>query len=150
MMGAAVVGGAMFLGGNNARAEIDYEGIKYLGGAEKVDILLRLSLMSSSEWIINSINVNCRPKFYIFPHKQIDLNNANIRAYLKVPGAYPGLASKIVAYGPFKSVGDVYSIPGLSGAEKVFAVLNFIAFSLCNHMYCTHHNQPILLYKGYS
>merc|ERR1719456_240706 len=81
-MGAAVVGSALFLGGS-ARAEIDYDGIKYLGGNEK-----------------------------------IDLNNANIRAYLKIPGAYPGLAAKIVTYGPFKSVSDVYSMPGLTGPEK--------------------------------
>lgn len=81
-MGAAMVGSALFLG-QSARAEIDYDGVKYLGGNEK-----------------------------------IDLNNANIRAYLKIPGMYPGLAAKVVTYGPFKSVGDVYSMPGLSGPEK--------------------------------
>ena len=68
---------------NNAKAEIDYEGIKYLGGQEKVD-----------------------------------LNNANIRVYAKIPGLYPTIASKIVTNGPFNSVGDVYNIPGLSGQEK--------------------------------
>ena len=80
---AAAIGASMFLGGNMAKAEIDYEGIKYLGGGDKVD-----------------------------------LNNANIRAYLKIPGFYPNLASKIVNNGPFKSVADVYAIPGLTGAEK--------------------------------
>ena len=77
-----MIGASLFLGGA-AKAEVDYDGIKYLGGGDK-----------------------------------IDLNNANIRAYLKVPGLYPGIASKIVVNGPFKSVSDVYSIPGLSGAEK--------------------------------
>lgn len=77
-----MVGASLFLG-QSARAEIDYEGIKYLGGAEK-----------------------------------IDLNNANIRAYLKVQGMYPTLAGKIVTYGPFKTVADVYALPGLSNAEK--------------------------------
>lgn len=66
-----------------ANAEIDYEGIKYLGGGDKVD-----------------------------------LNNANIRAYLKMPGMYPSIASKIVNNGPFKSVADVYNLPGLTSAEK--------------------------------
>lgn len=66
-----------------ARAEIDYEGIKYLGGGDK-----------------------------------IDLNNANIRAYLKVPGLYPNAAGKIVSNGPYKTVADVYNIPTLTGAEK--------------------------------
>ena len=51
-------------------------------------------------------------------NEKIDLNNANIRAYLKIPGMYPGLAAKVVTYGPFKSVGDVYNMPGLSGPEK--------------------------------
>jgi photosystem II PsbU protein len=48
----------------------------------------------------------------------IDLNNANVRAYLRLPGMYPGAAGKIVSHGPYKSVADVYSIPGLSAAEK--------------------------------
>lgn len=66
-----------------ARAEIDYEGIKYLGGGSK-----------------------------------IDLNNANVRSYLDLKGMYPTIASKIVNNGPFKTVADVYNIPGLSNAEK--------------------------------
>jgi photosystem II PsbU protein len=78
-----MLGASLFLGGSQAKAEIDYDGIKYLGGGDKVD-----------------------------------LNNANIRAYLKVPGFYPGIASKIVNNGPFKTVADIYNMPGLSGAEK--------------------------------
>jgi len=81
-MGASLLFGQGLLS-QPANAEIDYEGVKYLGGGDK-----------------------------------IDLNNANIRAYLKVPGFYPSIASKIVKYGPFKTVADVYSIPGLSSAEK--------------------------------
>jgi photosystem II PsbU protein len=77
-----MIGASLFLGGS-AKADIDYEGVKYLGGGEK-----------------------------------IDLNNANVRAYLKVKGMYPTLAGKVVSSGPFKSVADVYNIPGLSGAEK--------------------------------
>jgi photosystem II PsbU protein len=80
---ATVIGASLFLG-QNARAEVDYEGIKYLGGGDKVD-----------------------------------LNNANIRSYLKLPGFYPSIASKIVTSPtPFKTVADVYSTPGLTGAEK--------------------------------
>ena len=77
------MGAGLFLGSQSAKAEVDYAGIKYLGGGDK-----------------------------------IDLNNANIRAYLKLPGFYPGLASKIVSNGPFKTVADVYNLPGLSSAEK--------------------------------
>ena len=48
----------------------------------------------------------------------VDLNNANVRAYLRMPGMYPSAAGKIVTHGPYKSVGDVYNIPGLTQAEK--------------------------------
>lgn len=48
----------------------------------------------------------------------VDVNNANIRVYLKMPGMYPKVAAKIVSNGPYSSVGDLYNIPGLSGEEK--------------------------------
>jgi photosystem II PsbU protein len=31
---------------------------------------------------------------------------------------YPNAAGKIVSHGPYKSVGDLYNIPGLTSAEK--------------------------------
>merc|ERR1719253_460764 len=37
----------------------------------------------------------------------IDLNNANVRAYLRIKGMYPSIAGKIVSNGPYKSVGDI-------------------------------------------
>ena len=82
---AVFIGSSALFGGiNQVRAEVDYEGIKYLGGGDK-----------------------------------IDLNNANIRAYLKLPGLYPSIAGKIVSNPtPYKSVGDVYNTPGLTSAEK--------------------------------
>lgn len=48
----------------------------------------------------------------------VDINNANVRVFLKMPGLYPTVAGKIVSNGPYKNVGEVYQIPGLSGAEK--------------------------------
>mmetsp|Transcript_19683 Transcript_19683/g.42794 ORF Transcript_19683/g.42794 Transcript_19683/m.42794 type:complete len:153 (-) Transcript_19683:257-715(-) len=48
----------------------------------------------------------------------VDVNNANVRVYLKMPGLYPAVAGKIASNGPYKTVGDLYQIPGLSGAEK--------------------------------
>jgi len=48
----------------------------------------------------------------------VDINNANIRAYLKMQGMYPTVAGKIVSNGPYNSVGDLYKIPGLSGKES--------------------------------
>ena len=48
----------------------------------------------------------------------MDINNANVRVYLKMPGMYPTVAGKIASNGPYKSVSDVYNIPGLTGPEK--------------------------------
>ncbi len=48
----------------------------------------------------------------------VDVNNANVRAYLKYPGLYPTVAGKIASHGPYAGVGDLYNIPGLSGRDK--------------------------------
>jgi photosystem II PsbU protein len=48
----------------------------------------------------------------------VDLNNANVRVYLKMPGLYPTVAGKLASHGPYKTVSDIYNIEGLSGAEK--------------------------------
>jgi photosystem II PsbU protein len=48
----------------------------------------------------------------------VDINNANIRVYLKMPGLYPTVAGKLVKNTPYKSVSDIYNIPGLTGPEK--------------------------------
>lgn len=48
----------------------------------------------------------------------VDINNANIRVYLKMPGLYPNVAGKLVKNTPYKSVADIYNIPGLTGPEK--------------------------------
>lgn len=48
----------------------------------------------------------------------IDINNANVRAYLKLAGMYPTLAGKIVKYGPYKTVDDLYKLPELSENQK--------------------------------
>lgn len=79
---AGMIGASLLIGGA-AKAEVDYDGIKYLGGGDK-----------------------------------IDLNNANVRAYLKCQGMYPGAAGKVVSNAPYKAVSDIYAIPGASNAEK--------------------------------
>ena len=48
----------------------------------------------------------------------VDINNANVRVYLKMPGMYPNLAGKVASNGPYSSVSEVFNIPGLSGKEK--------------------------------
>ncbi|CAM9490511.1 unnamed protein product [Pylaiella littoralis] len=49
---------------------------------------------------------------------KIDVNNANVRAYIKLPGMYPSAAGKIVSNGPYSSVSEIYNIKGLSNEEK--------------------------------
>jgi photosystem II PsbU protein len=48
----------------------------------------------------------------------VDINNANVRVYLKMQGLYPTVAGKIASNGPYAAVSDLYNIPGLSGKEK--------------------------------
>jgi len=55
---------------------------------------------------------------YLGGSEIVDVNNANVRVYLKMPGLYPNVAGKIASNGPYKAVSDLYNIPGLSSAEK--------------------------------
>ena len=55
---------------------------------------------------------------YLGGSSKIDINNANVRVYVKLPGMYPGAAGKIASNGPYKSVSEVYSIKGMSEKEK--------------------------------
>jgi photosystem II PsbU protein len=49
---------------------------------------------------------------------KIDVNNANVRAYLKYPGFYPSLAGIIVSNGPYKSTSEIAELPGITPAMK--------------------------------
>ena len=51
---------------------------------------------------------------YLGGSSQIDVNNANIRVYQKLPGVYPNAAGKIVSRGPYKSKEDMYAKAGFS------------------------------------
>jgi len=47
----------------------------------------------------------------------IDVNNANVRVYQKLPGVYPNAAGKIVSNAPYKSKDDMYAKAKFSSAE---------------------------------
>mmetsp|Transcript_13157 Transcript_13157/g.29657 ORF Transcript_13157/g.29657 Transcript_13157/m.29657 type:complete len:226 (+) Transcript_13157:74-751(+) len=88
--GASLVGGfsaaaaAAVVGiSSAANAMVDYSGLAYLGGSDKVDI-----------------------------------NNANVQAYRQFPGLYPTIAGLIGSHGPYKSVQDVYNVPGMTEPMK--------------------------------
>ncbi|MDB9526250.1 photosystem II complex extrinsic protein PsbU [Oscillatoria sp. CS-180] len=48
---------------------------------------------------------------------KLDLNNANVQAFVKYKGMYPTIAGKILKSAPFETVQDVLDIPGLSDRE---------------------------------
>jgi len=48
----------------------------------------------------------------------VDINNANVRAYMKYPGMYPTLAGMIAKHGPYAKASDVMDIPGLTEQQK--------------------------------
>jgi len=48
----------------------------------------------------------------------VDINNANVRAYMKYPGMYPTLAGLIAKHGPYAKASDVMDIPGLTEQQK--------------------------------
>merc|ERR1711879_576285 len=54
-------------------------------------------------------------------HGKVDLNNANVQAYRQFPGMYPTAAGQIATHGPYKTVADIYDIPGLD--ERVKAIM---------------------------
>ena len=54
---------------------------------------------------------------YLGGSSQIDVNNANVRVYQKLPGVYPNAAGKIVTKAPYKSKEDMYTKAGFSAAE---------------------------------
>merc|ERR1712150_395495 len=83
---SGVAAGALLLAPASANAIVDYDAIKYLGGADKVDI-----------------------------------NNANVQAFRQFPGMYPTAAGQIATHGPYKSVSEIFEIPGLD--DKVKAVM---------------------------
>ncbi|CAM9412370.1 unnamed protein product [Discosporangium mesarthrocarpum] len=55
---------------------------------------------------------------YLGGSEKIDVNNANVRAYIRLTGMYPNAAGKIVSNGPYSSVSEIYNIKGLSDKEK--------------------------------
>lgn len=62
--------------------------------------------------------------------KKIDLNNTNVRAFLKYPGLYPTLAGKIIQNSPYTSVEEVLNLPGLSDRQKQLLQDNLDKFTV--------------------
>lgn len=61
---------------------------------------------------------------------KIDLNNTNVRAFLRYPGLYPTLARKIVKNAPFETIDDVLDMPDLTERQKEVLKENFDNFTV--------------------
>ncbi len=63
-------------------------------------------------------------------NSKIDLNNANISAFRRLPGMYPTIARILVANAPYSSVDEVFAIPSLTEAQKQRIKENLNEFTL--------------------
>jgi photosystem II PsbU protein len=62
--------------------------------------------------------------------KKIDLNNTNVRAFSQYPGLYPTLARMILENSPFKSVDDLFDMPGLTERQADILKANLDKFTV--------------------
>jgi DNA uptake protein ComE-like DNA-binding protein len=49
---------------------------------------------------------------------KIDINGAFVTDYKQLSGMFPHAAGMIASHGPYKKVGDIYNIPGLTEDDK--------------------------------
>ena len=62
--------------------------------------------------------------------QKIDLNNANLMAFMDCPGFYPNLARSIVQQGPYDQVEDVLNISDISKQQKQLLEANLDFFTV--------------------
>ncbi len=62
--------------------------------------------------------------------QKIDLNNANLMAFMDCPGFYPNLARSIVQQGPYDQVDDVLTISDISEQQKQLLEANLDFFTV--------------------
>uniref|UniRef100_UPI0032B08EBF Photosystem II reaction center protein U n=1 Tax=Chroomonas placoidea TaxID=173977 RepID=UPI0032B08EBF len=48
----------------------------------------------------------------------IDVNNANVRVYTRLPGMYPAIAKKIIKRAPYKDINEMLEKGDFTAAEK--------------------------------
>jgi hypothetical protein len=105
-----------------AGARIDYEGKRHAFPALAVAALLRRSV-GRGEGSRCLLRVCLAGVGYLGGSEKIDINNANVRVYVRFPGMYPTIAGKIVSHGPYKSVSELYSITGLTGGYPMHIII---------------------------
>ncbi len=82
--------------------------------------VLTLSLWLSSSRLVLADSIEQLPdtNFIKVDNSKIDLNNANVNAFRRLPGMYPTLARLIIKNAPYASLEDVYKIEGLTDRQK--------------------------------
>ena len=61
---------------------------------------------------------------------KLDLNNANVQAFVKYRGMYPTIARKILLNAPYQSVTEVLDLPSLSDRERDIIEANIDSFTV--------------------
>lgn len=61
---------------------------------------------------------------------KLDLNNANVQAFVKYRGLYPTIARKILKNAPYNEIDSVLEIPGLSDREVELIKANLNNFTV--------------------
>lgn len=62
--------------------------------------------------------------------QKIDLNNANLMAFMDCPGFYPNLAQAVVQQGPYEQVEDVLNISDISDQQRQLLEANVDFFTV--------------------
>ncbi|MEM6502875.1 MAG: photosystem II complex extrinsic protein PsbU [Cyanobacteria bacterium P01_C01_bin.89] len=73
---------------------------------------------NSASMVMGAVNGEADSELAKIYGETIDLNNTNISSYKEYRGLYPTLAKKLIANGPYESVEDILSVPGLSDRQK--------------------------------
>ncbi|WP_298616192.1 photosystem II complex extrinsic protein PsbU [uncultured Thermosynechococcus sp.] len=81
---------------------------------------------STEEELVNVVDEKLGTAF----GEKIDLNNANIAAFIQYRGLYPTLAKLIIKNAPYQSVEDVLNIPGLTERQKEILRQNLDHFTV--------------------
>jgi len=86
-----------------------------VGRRELVSKMLLASTLFSSA--VANAEIDYSGVGYLGGDSIIDVNNANVRVYQRLPGLYPNAAGKIVSNAPYKSKEDMYTKAKFSAAE---------------------------------
>merc|ERR1719491_599760 len=84
-----------------------------LGGSSSVARRQLLTKVLSASALLGAAAANAEIDYsgvgYLGGAKNIDVNNANVRVYQKLPGMYPAISGKIISNAPYKNKDEMYT-----------------------------------------